>query len=156
MFWYQEVLEEDSPPGPPPASCWGLREVVARVAPWPGWGWPWQAWWWPALLRSGGHPDLPPRPHSRLWLPPAPTCRGEEQWRVWGGGATASISTPFIFISFLYFILRFWNQILICLSDRLSMLAISIRLKENCWLKWSEMSALHFPLSGKLFSNGAC
>ena len=50
------------------------------------------------------------------------------QWRAWGGGGTLSTSTPFIFISFLYFILRFWNQILIWRSVRLSMAAISIRL----------------------------
>ena len=50
------------------------------------------------------------------------------QWRAWGGGGTLSMSTPFIFISFLYFILRFWNQILIWRSVRLSMAAISIRL----------------------------
>ena len=139
--------------------CFGCWEVVARLWcpawPWQAWPCPWD----PAAdrpLKSPLHPlesdlfnhDLvsPPLPHSLLWLPDPPiytnliftfilmflvlTWVGEAQCLAWGGGGTLSTSTPFIFISFLYFILRFWNQILICLSVKFSIAAISMRLEK--------------------------
>lgn len=46
-----------------------------------------------------------------------------------------------IFVSFFAFILRFWNQILICLSVKLSVWAISIRLlRVRYRLKWNSFS----------------
>ena len=44
--------------------------------------------------------------------------------------------------SFFHFILRFWNQILICLSDRHSVCAISMRrLRVRYLLKWNSFSS---------------
>ena len=129
--------------------------------PWQTWPWPWASpplaprddGLKSPLQGLESDDDLPsqvlspPLPHSLLWLPLDPsynenvrisslskilqTCIGDEQCLAWGGGGTLSTSTPFIFISFLYFILLFWNQILICLSVKLNMAAISIRLMRS-------------------------
>lgn len=49
---------------------------------------------------------------------------------------------PLDFWSFLYFIRRFWNQILIWRSDRLSRLAISTRRGRHRYLlKWNSFSS---------------
>jgi hypothetical protein len=45
-------------------------------------------------------------------------------------------------LSFLYFIRRFWNQILICRSDKQSACAISMRLRRVKYrLKWNSFSS---------------
>ena len=45
-------------------------------------------------------------------------------------------------LSFLYFIRRFWNQILICRSDKQSAWAISMRLRRVKYrLKWNSFSS---------------
>ena len=56
-------------------------------------------------------------------------------WGIWGG------TTFCILCSFFHFILRFWNQILICLSLKQRAWAISIlRLRVKYRLKWNSFS----------------